>query len=116
MRDYELTVLLHPDLEGQVDTAIKKLHDIIKGVSGEITLEDNWGKKKLAYSIAKHDYALYVYFDLKLPAESLSKLSSTLNITDEVIRYLLVATDHKARLAAEQQKADEKEKQKEEEE
>lgn len=99
MKEYELTVLIHPDLEADLETPLTKVRDIVKSAGGEIVKEDNWGKKKLAYRIKKEDFAVYVYFDVKLPAEALLKISNTFNITDEVLRYLLVTVDEKARKA-----------------
>ncbi|HEU5187294.1 MAG TPA: 30S ribosomal protein S6 [Candidatus Saccharimonadales bacterium] len=106
MRDYELVVLLHPDLEIDLEKPLTKLRKLIAEGNGEIVKEDNWGKRKLAYSINNEDFAVYTYFELKLPAESVKKLQSTLNITDEVLRYLLTAIDLKARAAREAAKAE----------
>lgn len=104
IKEYELTVLIHPDLEADIETPLTKVRDIIKNAGGEITSEDNWGKKKLAYRINKEDFAVYVYFDVKLPAEAPLKISNILNITDEVLRYLLVTVDEKGRKAIEEDK------------
>lgn len=104
MKEYELTVLIHPDLETDLETPLSKVRDIVKGAGGEIINEDVWGKKKLAYTIRKEDFAVYVYFDVKLPAEAPLKISNTLNITDEVLRYLLVTVDEKGRKALEEAK------------
>ncbi len=105
MKEYELTVLIHPDLEVDLDAPLTKVRELIKSAGGEIVKEDNWGKKKLAYKINKEDFAVYVYFDVKLPAEAPLKISNTLNITDEVLRYLLVTVDEKGRaLLAEDKK------------
>jgi small subunit ribosomal protein S6 len=104
MKEYELTVLIHPDLEVDLDAPLAKIRDIIKNAGGEITKEDNWGKKKLAYKINREDFAVYVYMDVKLPAEAPLKISNTLNITDEVLRYLLVTVDEKGRKALEEAK------------
>lgn len=105
MKEYELTVLIHPDLEADIETPLTKVRTIITTAGGTITKEDNWGKKKLAYKIAKEDFAVYVYFDLSLPSDAPLKISNTLNITDEVIRYLLVTVDEKGRKALEEAKA-----------
>lgn len=105
MKEYELTVLIHPDLEADIDKPLQKVRDIITNAGGEITKEDNWGKKKLAYKINKEDFAVYVYMDVSLPADAPLKISNTFNITDEVLRYLLVTVDHKGRAALEEQKA-----------
>ena len=104
MKEYELTVLIHPDLESDLETPLSKVRDIIKKAGGEITKEDNWGKKKLAYKINREDFAMYAYMDVKLPADAPLKISNTLNITDEVLRYLLVTVDEKGRKALEEAK------------
>ncbi|MDK2898913.1 MAG: small subunit ribosomal protein [Patescibacteria group bacterium] len=105
MKEYELTVLIKPDLEVDIEAPLAKLRTIITSNGGSISKEDNWGKKKLAYRIKNEDFAMYVYFDLSLPADALLKISNTLNITDEVLRYLLVTVDKKGRMALEEAKA-----------
>jgi len=111
VKEYELTVLIHPDLEADLDAPLNKVRGIIKDAGGEIVSEDNWGKKKLAYTIKKENFAVYVYMDVKLPADAPLKISNTLNITDEVLRYLLVKVDEKGRalLAEDKKRASEDE-------
>lgn len=99
-RDYELVVLLHPDLEIDLEKPLAKVRQILADNGGEIVKEDNWGKRKLAYGIRKEDFAVYVYMEVKIPASGVKKIQSTLNITDEVLRYLLTAVDPKAVAAA----------------
>ena len=108
MKEYELTVLIHPDLEADLETPLTKVRDIIKNAGGNILREDNWGKKKLAYPIRREEFAVYVYMDVELPSDAPLKISNIFNITDEVLRYLLVTVNEKARkaLAAEQERAD----------
>jgi small subunit ribosomal protein S6 len=108
-RDYELVVLLHPDLEIDLEKPLAKVRSIIKDNQGEVTKEDNWGKRKLAYRIKGEDFAVYMYMELSLPGETVKKLQSTLNITDEVLRYLLTAVDPKALAAQAAREAKEKE-------
>lgn len=107
MRQYELTVLIHPDLEIDLEKPLKKVRDIIKNNGGTIAKEDNWGKKKLAYRISGEDFATYVYFELELPPESVKKIDATLNITDEVLRHLIVSTDPKRPAETDEAKEDE---------
>ncbi|MBQ3353407.1 30S ribosomal protein S6 [Candidatus Saccharibacteria bacterium] len=101
MKDYELTVLFHPDLEMNLDPALDKVKKIVESAGGKITKEENEGKKRLAYSIDGQEFAIYDFFDVSLPAEAPAKISSTLNITDEILRYLLVRVDErKAKFAS----------------
>ncbi len=108
MQGYELTILIHPDLEANLDAPLQKVRDIITTAGGEITSEDNWGKKKLAYRINNQDFAVYVGMDVKLPADAPQKISAIFNITDEVLRYLLVKIDEKGRRALEEAKTNER--------
>ena len=101
MKDYELTVLIHPDLESDIEKALEKIRSLVAANGGEIAKEDNWGKKKLAYKINGEDFAVYVAMDVKLPAAAPAKISNTLNITDEVLRYLLVKAEERAEVAEE---------------
>ncbi|HUC96334.1 MAG TPA: 30S ribosomal protein S6 [Candidatus Saccharimonadales bacterium] len=104
MKEYELTVLIHPDLEVDIETPLNKIRGVVTSAGGEIVSEDNWGKKKLAYRIKNEDFAVYVYFGIKLPADAPLKISNTFNITDEILRYLLVKVDEKNRKILEEAK------------
>jgi len=103
VKEYELTVLIHPDLEADLETPLTKVRDIIKNAGGTIVREDNWGKKKLAYPINREDFAVYVYMDVSLPSDAPLKISNIFNITDEVLRYLLVTVNEKARRILEEE-------------
>lgn len=93
MKQYELTVLIHPDLEMNLSPATDKIKALIESCGGKIIKESSEGKKRLAYSIKKQDFAVYYSYDLELPALAPAKISNTLNISEEVLRYLLVLTD-----------------------
>jgi len=107
MKEYELTVLVHPDLEADIDKPLKKVRDLIASTGGNIISEDSWGKKRLAYKIMNQDFAIYVHFCITLPSDAPLKISNALNITDEILRYLLVVADLKGRKALAEAKASE---------
>lgn len=95
MKDYELTVLIHPDLEMNIEPATTKVKDLIEKNGGKIVKETNDGKKRLAYAIKGQDFAIYYAYDVQLPAEAPAKIESALNITDEILRQLLVKVDER---------------------
>ncbi len=101
MNQYEIAVLYHPDLEVDLSKAEEKVAKIITSNGGKVTATDNWGKRKLAYIIKKQEYGIYVFYTVEMPGEGIKKLESTLNITDEVIRYLISRPDLKAIAKAE---------------
>lgn len=105
MRNYELTVLYHPDLEMNMEPATAKVKDIIEKNGGKIVKEEDDGKKRLAYSIKNQDFALYRFYEVELPVDAPAKIESILNITDEVLRHLLVTVDERKLKAAERMAA-----------
>ncbi len=104
MKNYELTVLIHPDLEMNLEPATSKVKELVEKNGGKITKEQNDGKKRLAYPIKGQDFAVYYYYELELPAEAPAKIESVFNITDEILRHLLVTVDER-KLKAEAKQA-----------
>ena len=101
MKDYELSVLFHPDLEMNLDPAIEKVKKLIDANGGVITKEENEGKKRMTYAIKGQDYACYYFADVQFPADAPGKVEAVLNITDEVLRHMLVKADpRKAKMEA----------------
>jgi small subunit ribosomal protein S6 len=96
MNEYEIAVLFDPGLEVALDKATDRIEKIFKDNGGKVVATDNWGKKKLAYPIKKHDQAIYIFYTVALPAEKVIKVEANLNITEEVIRFLITRPDLKA--------------------
>jgi small subunit ribosomal protein S6 len=101
MTQYEVAVLYHPSLEVDLSKAEDRVVKIFKDNGGKVVKTDNWGKRKLAYPIKKNDHAIYVFYTLEMPGSGVAKVESTLNITDEVIRSLIIKSDLKAEAKAE---------------
>lgn len=115
MKNYELSVLFHPDLEMNIDPALDKVKKIVEDNKGKIVKVVSEGKKHLAYPIKDQDFAVYYYYDVELPVAAPAKISSVLNITDEVLRYLLVTVDErKVKMEAKQKERKNQEDNKEE--
>ncbi|PJE65742.1 30S ribosomal protein S6 [Candidatus Saccharibacteria bacterium CG10_big_fil_rev_8_21_14_0_10_47_8] len=106
LNQYEVAVLYHPDLEIDMEKASKKIDKIITDNGGKITKTDNWGKRKLAYTIKKLDHAVYVFYTVDIPAQNVGKVEQVFNITDEIIRFLITRPDLKAMAKAETLKAE----------
>lgn len=105
MQQYELAVVYDPGLEVDLSKAEDRVKKIVSDNGGKVVADDNWGKRKLAYPIDKHDHGVYVFYTVELEPTSVGKVESTLNITNEVIRYLIVRQDEKELAKAEAAKA-----------
>lgn len=101
MNLYEIAVLYDPGLEIDLEKASGKVEKIIAEAGGKIINTDNWGKRKLAYKVKKNEFAIYVFYTVEAPAEAVAQIEQTLNITDEVIRFLITKPDLKAKAKAE---------------
>jgi small subunit ribosomal protein S6 len=106
LNQYEIAVLYHPDLEVDLSKAEDRVKKIISDNGGSVKSADNWGKRKLAYDIKGNEYAVYVFYSVELLGDHVAKVESTLNITDEVIRFLITRPDLKAIAKAEVLKAE----------
>lgn len=95
-KNYELVILLHPDLEIDVEAPIAKVDGLIQAAGGRITKKDNWGKKRLAYKIAKQEFAIYVYLEISIDPTKVRDLENTILITEEVLRHILVTHEEVA--------------------
>lgn len=102
---YEIAIIYHPDLEVDLTKAEARVTKIFTDNGGKVVSTDNWGKKKLMYPIAKNEHGVYVFYTVDVPPESVQKIEGILNITDEVIRYLIVRLDPKEIAKAEAAKA-----------
>jgi small subunit ribosomal protein S6 len=105
VNNYEIAILFDPGLEVDLEQATKKVEKILTDNGAVIKNVDNWGKRKLAYPIKKHDSAVYVIYTVDMPGVNVRKVEYTFNITDEVIRFLVVRPDVKAIAKAEAEKA-----------
>jgi small subunit ribosomal protein S6 len=111
VKEYELTILIRPDLEPDVKKVLDKIGKIVTDNKGKVVETINQGKKRLEYKIKGETHAVFQLLMLELPAEAVSKIDSVLNITEDVLRHLIVRVDEKKKAlikkAAEAEKAEE---------
>jgi len=91
LRDYELIVILSPELaEEDVPAAIDRLSQLIADRGGEVKDVNRWGRRKLAYPIKKHVEGSYLITQVRLDPNRASDVEAGLRISEEVLRHLLV--------------------------
>ena len=95
MRDYELAIIVEPNLATEgVTEVVDKVSRYVKAVDGEVASVDVWGRRTLAYSINRHREGTYVLLHAKMSPSSIAELERNLKLSEEIIRYLLVKTEH----------------------
>jgi small subunit ribosomal protein S6 len=93
MRNYEIAVVLHPDLEIDLESTTTKVEKIITDLGGKIDKKDNWGKRKLAYEIKKQTWGIYVIYEIEIDPSKVRAINDKLNITEEVMRFLIASLE-----------------------
>ena len=91
LRDYELVLIISPEVQGEkFDTVIDNVSQFITGRGGIISNVDHWGKRKLAYPIKHFEEGSYVLTRFKLKPALSKELEATLQISEEMLRHLLI--------------------------
>lgn len=91
LRDYEMVVILSPDIaDDVVGESLARLQQNVTGRGGEVVDVNHWGRRRLAYPIKRHFEGNYVVSQIKLDPGQVPELESTLRISEEVIRHLII--------------------------
>ena len=93
-REYETTYILRPNTPNEgVAEVNTRIRAIIEGMGGKILKVDNWGKRRLAYEVAKERKGIYLYWQYLAQPGVVEETERNLRMLDAVIRYLTVKVD-----------------------
>ena len=90
MRHYEVVFLVHPDQSDQVRGMIERYQSLVERWAGKVHRLEDWGRRQLAYSIAKMHKAHYVLMNIEISQEGLAELESAFKFNDAVLRNLVI--------------------------
>ena len=105
MREYELVLIVQPELDDEgVKAVVEQVRSEISGRGGEVILvgqladssgqiasPEPWKRRKLAYPIRKLREGYYVVMHAQMGQEALDNLDRHLKLSEAVLRHLLVA-------------------------
>lgn len=96
-KTYETAVIVNAALDdAQIETTIAKIKETIEANGGEIIRFDNWGRKRLAFTVNKSKIGYYAIFLFKAPATLISKLERFYKLDEQVLRFLTIQLDDDA--------------------
>jgi small subunit ribosomal protein S6 len=87
MNNYRLTLIIKENLEEKERKAL--LDDVVKSF-GEMTKEDLWGVRPLAYEIQHGSKGYYAHYEFSSEPQTIAALDKKLKLNEEIIRYLLL--------------------------
>jgi small subunit ribosomal protein S6 len=91
LRHYEIVFIVHPDQSEQVPGMIERYRNTITTGNGKVHRIEDWGRRQLAYPIAKVFKAHYVLMNIEVPNETLVELETAFKFNDAVLRHLIVS-------------------------
>lgn len=93
MRHYEIVVMVHPDQSEQVPAMIERYKGMIEAGEGKVHRFEDWGRRQLAYPIAKAHKAHYVLMNVEISDATLAEMENAFRFNDAVIRKLVIRTN-----------------------
>jgi small subunit ribosomal protein S6 len=96
MRHYEVMVILDPDLEERtVAPSLDAFLNVVKKDGGSVEKVDIWGRRRLAYEIAKKPEGIYAVLDITCTSDAVAELDRQLNLNEAVLRTKVMRVDSK---------------------
>ena len=90
MRQYEIVFLVHPDQSEQVPAMMERYRDMVASGGGQTHRSEDWGRRRLAYSINDVHKAHYVLFNIECSLEVLREIERNFKFNDSILRHLVV--------------------------
>ena len=101
MNYYEKIFILDPNIDDSaVEEITGKIKDIIIKHGGEILKADNWGRRKLAYELNKHQKGNYTLLLFKAPPQVILEIEKLCKVLDSVIKFMIVKLTKKKQIEA----------------
>lgn len=90
VNSYEAMFIISPDLdEEETKSVVEKFKNLLE-TSAQLEGIDEWGKRKLAYSINNKNEGYYVLANFKANSDFPRELERIFKITDGIIKYLII--------------------------
>ncbi len=91
MREYETLYLLIPETAAQKSDELgNKLSQIVTSHSGQVLTSFNWGKRRTAYQVGRHQSGIYIYLNYLAEGNIVSEIERILKNDDSVLKFITV--------------------------
>ncbi|WP_200835897.1 30S ribosomal protein S6 [Promicromonospora kroppenstedtii] len=96
MRQYELMVILDPEVEERtVAPSLDKYLSVITTEGGSVDKVDIWGRRRLAFDISKKSEGIYAVVDFTSTSDTAKELDRQLGLNEVVLRTKILRTGDK---------------------
>jgi small subunit ribosomal protein S6 len=93
VRDYEVTIIIQPEIDDEVRA------QIVERVEGWLTngaeeadkpVTHLWGQRRLAYPVDNHNDGYYVFYEAKLDPTQIGEIERNITYVEDILRHLIV--------------------------
>jgi small subunit ribosomal protein S6 len=96
MRQYEMMVILDPDVEERtIPTLIEKLMAVVAAEGGTVDNVDIWGRRRMTFDINKKSEGIYAVVDFTSEVATSKELDRQLGLNEQVLRTKILRRDAK---------------------
>jgi small subunit ribosomal protein S6 len=100
-REYETIWVLRPDVDPDgADKVANRVADVITRENGKLVKVETWGRRKLAYDVAKHKRGVYYYVKYVGGGSAVAEIERNLRMLDTVLKFQTVQTKDEVELEA----------------
>ena len=101
MNYYEKVMILDANIDDNaVNETVERVKNVIVSKGGEVLKTDNWGRRKLAYELNKHQKGNYVLLKFKSPPDTILELEKLSKVVDPIIKFMVVRFTKKKQIDA----------------
>ncbi len=94
MKKYELIFILQADQpDSEMEARVQRVKEILADHEGEITQENHWGVRRLAYEIEHENKGNYMFLKFRSKGTAVEDLDKFLRLDDKVLRHLVVVDE-----------------------
>ena len=94
MNDYEVALILRPEIEDEgQEGIIERLSEILTSAGGEVSNVEKWGRRRLAFPINKVQEGTYYFIQGQFSASVLPELERTIRLSEDILRHMVIRPD-----------------------
>ncbi|HTJ83243.1 MAG TPA: 30S ribosomal protein S6 [Polyangiaceae bacterium] len=99
-RAYETIYILRPDIDAESAEKVgARVSEVVSKENGKLTQVELWGRRRLAYDIAKHKRGVYVFLKYLGDGKVVAEVERNLRLSDGVLKYQTVLVENNVEAA-----------------
>jgi small subunit ribosomal protein S6 len=93
-REYELITILAPETTSEdIKVIQRRVLELMERKEGRLLALENWGRRRLAYTVRKHRKGIYLYWRFLGHFELVAEIERLMRMIEKVIRYMSILVD-----------------------